>query len=292
MGKEKALKVVFDTNTLANDSFDVLEKSRMVELVERGRIIPIYGHVFLEESYRAYGSEKHRKHLVERRLPFIAKTVRLFCEDFITIWHRELVQGRGIHAPIYLDERRSSTIRRAFVNVPVDGSWKAWASTATVRTEEAQKRANQRELSKQIREETKDWLARNAEFVAKHGFPGIGEFIRRSLVPVARDFIHGLVKCSNPQAVYNRWSRDPYGYPFFTQFMENLLYIVYHAAVKKEAIDPNAQADLDVMTHLLRADYLVSNERRFLRIAFDELWRPRGKQLFTAEEFAKYMQKL
>jgi len=52
------------------------------------------------------------------------------------------------------------------------------------------------------------------------------------------------------------------------------------------------QADLDLMTHRLRADALVSNETGFLRNAFHDIWRPRGKVLFTSREFADFIRKL
>lgn len=55
---------------------------------------------------------------------------------------------------------------------------------------------------------------------------------------------------------------------------------------------PPAGADLDVMTHLLHADALVSNETRFMRTAFDDLWRPKGKIIFTSSEFAAFLLKL
>ena len=71
-----------------------------------------------------------------------------------------------------------------------------------------------------------------------------------------------------------------------------MLYIAHHAATRPDAIDLNAQADLDVMTHLLHADVLVSNETKFLRTAFDDLWRPRRKVLLTAKDFAAFLAKL
>ena len=98
-----------------------------------------------------------------------------------------------------------------------------------------------------------------------------------------------LVKCKNPKAVADRWSRAKTQYPYFTTFVINMLYIAHYAMIKANSgIDLNAQADLDLMTHLLRADVLVSNETGFLRTAFDDLWRPRGKVIFTSEQFADF----
>ena len=108
-------RVVFDTNTFTPDNFYLLEQSPMLKLCKSGRIVPIYGHVFLEETFRSYGAEKKRKELVERWLPFITKTVNRFCDDFIGIWHKELIQGRGLKTNIYMARQRPGrlTLTRA-----------------------------------------------------------------------------------------------------------------------------------------------------------------------------------
>lgn len=88
-----ALRVIFDTNVFSPDTFEMLEKSPIRKLCASGRLVAIYGHVFLEETLRAYGVTDRREDLVKRWLPFIADTVDRFCEDFVVIWHRELVEG-------------------------------------------------------------------------------------------------------------------------------------------------------------------------------------------------------
>jgi len=46
------------------------------------------------------------------------------------------------------------------------------------------------------------------------------------------------------------------------------------------------------MTHLLHADILVSNETGFLKRAFEDLWRPKNKVIFTSQEFVAFINKL
>ena len=99
------LRVVFDTNAFTPDTFDLLEQSTMRRLCKSGQIVPIYGHVFLEETLRAYGAVNKRDDLVKRWLPFIAETVDRFCDDFIGIWHKELVQGHGLKTNIFMARR-------------------------------------------------------------------------------------------------------------------------------------------------------------------------------------------
>ena len=59
-----------------------------------------------------------------------------------------------------------------------------------------------------------------------------------------------------------------------------------------DKIDLNAQADLDLMTYLLHANALVSNEAGFLHQAFEDLWCHKSKVIFTSQQFVDFIQKL
>ena len=288
------LRVVFDTNTFTPDKFDLLANSPLIQLCKSGRIVPVYGHVFMEEMWRSYGHEKRRPHLIERWIPFIVETVDRFCEDFVTIWHRELVEGHGQKTNIYLNPDNQKSLLAGLSKIPADGSWRGWRDTEKVRAEEDAKRAAQREVSKEIRQEVADKLKEIGYSRKHHGGPvPFEEFLQRELDSSGRMFIKALVPCSNPKEVADRWSRDKSAYPYFTMFVTNMTYIGYYSATRSnDKIDLNAQADMDLMTHLLNADVLVSNETGFLRSAFDDLWRPRGKVMFTSEEFAEFTKKL
>src|SRR5690242_11948986 len=96
------LRVVFDTNAFSGGSFAALKGSRLVTLCQRDEVVPIYGHVFIEETLRSYGNSNKREALVTEWLPFITATARYICNDFNTIWHEELVQGRGRRARIFM----------------------------------------------------------------------------------------------------------------------------------------------------------------------------------------------
>lgn len=147
------MRVVFDTNALSNDNFDLLESGPLRDLCQRGRISPVYGHIFIEETQRTYGIEKRRADLVTRRLPFLADTGTFICNDFLDIWHSELVQGRGTNARIFMEPSRRERLVAAWRNVPSDGSWHAWHASAAARAEEDRKRAAQKLTSQEVRDE-------------------------------------------------------------------------------------------------------------------------------------------
>ncbi len=58
------VRVVFDTNIFSLDNFESLEKSPLRRLFAIRRVVPIYGHVFIEETLRAYGAAGKRDFLV------------------------------------------------------------------------------------------------------------------------------------------------------------------------------------------------------------------------------------
>jgi len=288
-----AIKVVFDTNAFQRDTFDMLDVSPIRQLCRSGRVVPLYGHVFLEEMFRAYGNEAKRPDLVNRWLPFLADTAHRLCNDFLTIWHHELVRGLGRKTCIFMPTRDQLKLLGRLRAIPADGSWRAWQSAQAEIAAENTKRTAQRDVSKSIRVEVADWRKAVNYHPKRHGVTHFREFSSGELDRSGREFITALVSAYNSREVANRWSRTKQQYPYFTNFVVNMLYMTYHAAVhNNDRIDENAQADLDLMTHLLHADILVSNETRFMRRAFTDLWEPRGKVLLTSEQFVDFLGKL
>ena len=289
-----ALRVVFDTNVFTPDHFPLLANSPLVRLCKVGRIMPVYGHVFLEEVWRAYGRESRRTPLVEQWIPFIVETVSRFCDDFITIWHRELVEGRGHRTNIYMCPRKQLLLLAGLGNISVDGSWRGLHDAKTELALEDAKRDAQRKVSTGIRQEVADELKKIGYSRQQHGGPvPFNEFFPKIIDQIGREFVGVLVRCYDPGAVADRWSSSKGAYPYFTWFVTNMIYMSYYSATRpNDGIDLNAQADLDLMTHLIHADVLVSNETGFLRKAFYDLWRPRNKVILTSQEFVDFINKL
>ncbi len=55
-----SLRVIFDTNVFKPDVFDLLDQSPIRKLCKSRRIIPVYSHILLEETFRAYGVEERK----------------------------------------------------------------------------------------------------------------------------------------------------------------------------------------------------------------------------------------
>ena len=241
------LRVVFDSNVFTPSKFDIIEQSYMRELCKRGRIVPVYGHILLEETFRAYGTENKRQELIQRWLPFITETVDRFCDDFIGIWHKELIQGQGLKTNIYMSRRNQEKLLSRLPSIPLDGSWRAWHSSKHERDIEEAKRAAQREISQEIRKSVGNWRKAVNFDPKRHGTIRFDHDFENGLDFSGRQFLIANVQCKNPQSVANRWSRNKAQYPYFTNFVVNMLYTIYYAmAMPNNKIDLNAQADLDL----------------------------------------------
>jgi hypothetical protein len=285
------VRVVFDSNIFSLESFDSLEKSPLRRLFAARRVSPIYGHVFIEETLRAYGSAGKRDQLVTRWLPFIASTCDCICNDFNGIFHDELVRGRGPNARKFMQRRDYERFKQRFPQAPLDGTWGVWHATKAERDLEDQKRADQRIISKEIRAEVVGWKKAIDYRSKKHGLPNFRSYVQTEIDHAGREFIFTCINTRSPGELANRWSRNKNFYPYFTEFVYNMLYMGFYAMTKPNAVlDLNAQADLNVMVHLLQGDVLVSNEQGFLRTAFDELWKARGKVLMTGPQFLEYIE--
>lgn len=286
-----ALRVVFDTNAFTRQNFPMLRNGPMARLCKIGRIKPIYGHVLMDEMLRAYGLEQKRECLVREWLPFVFETSDRLCETLTNIRHRELIQGHGLKTNIFMGTRTFNNVKAQIPHIPLDGSWAVWNESRQDLKEEAQKRINQKEISKTIRNEISERLRKEGKSQGKlRQELSFKRFLETELDASAKEYLPALIECVDPWAVYCRWTKAKWSYPYFTYAVANLNYMAYYAmSMPNERIDENAQGDLDLMTHLMHADALVSNESGFLKSAFDEIWRPRGKVLFTSDKFCAYL---
>lgn len=290
----QALRVVFDTSVFSATHFDTIDSSPLRLLFRRGRVVPVYTAVFLEETLRSYASPATRQDLLTRWLPFIVTTAHRFCDDLPSIWRRELVQGRGRDASIFMSAKVQESLLAHLTSIPSDGTWDFFGETQTERDADVAKSIARRNNSKAMRKEVSQLIREmNVQGTPSDALPLSAGVKAHLVVVLGYGLIERYVAPKDWRAVGTRWARDRNNYPFFTQFVENAVYQETHFMTDHTArIDSNAQADLDILTHLLRAETLVTDETGFMRTAFEALWRPRGKVVFNSMEFAEFLRKL
>lgn len=287
------LRVVFDSNAFGEGAFELLHESPMRSLCRRGRIIPIYGHIFQEETLRAYGNARKRDALLGRWLPFIFNTTSQLCREHTDIWHEELVQGRRRKARIFLSGTNTRKFIARLKALPPDGSWPNLREALGAWAREAEKVRRMKERLVSLRKDVGSMHQLARYDSRRHGPISFARFVTSEVEYAGRAMLDQTIDSHYSLAVANRWALSMKDYPFFTEFVVGVLYMVFHAIARdREPMDLNAQADLELMAHLLHGDVLVSNETGFLRQAFLDLWQPRGRVMFTSAAFADLLWKM
>jgi hypothetical protein len=95
-----------------------------------------------------------------------------------------------------------------------------------------------------------------------------------------------LAALDQPEAKFDAWKRDRAKFPHFTAFVGFLIYSLYDAERNQNSrLDRNWQGDTEQLCFLVDVDAMVSSDRGFMKQAFEALWQPSQKRLFTPEEF-------
>jgi hypothetical protein len=97
-----------------------------------------------------------------------------------------------------------------------------------------------------------------------------------------------LAALDQPQVKFDAWRRDPQKFPHFTAFVGFFIYSLYVAERNHNSpLDRNWLPDAEQLCFLQDVDVIVSSESDwgFMRRAFEALWQPSEKRMFTPEEF-------
>jgi len=281
------MRVVFDSNAFRPETFSKLKNSTLIKRTKAGSVIPMYGPVFLDETVNAFESERKRQLLINDWIPFILATVHRFVDERDEILHRELIQGHGQKTNIYMPRKAHENVVSVLKNVPVTGTWQYWEKSRRDREIAQQKQDRNFDLYRTTRNNVnkkRKETSSNASLLPST-FP---QYVNEELLKSGRVLLSYFLKSAKakyPEAILDRWAKSPHDYPYSTIFVSNMLYLAFYTTKPNDPLDRNADADLHIMLNLLHGDILVSDETRFLKTAFNDMWRPKGKTLLTVEEF-------
>lgn len=267
--------------------------TRTDRLTTENRIVVYHTPIFLDETISQYGSPRQngdwRRHLnfavdICNGGLYLSKT---------DIWHEELIMGKGRLARCLFPSRPTRRYRRS------QQGWKEqlrvlaetgdlseeWNASAADREETNQKKNNQKAIFRTVRQEVAQAI-REGRVVGPLADASYSQFRRSEFIRMGRLFMD-LVDARHAGSVADIWARDPDNFPFYSAFIEGAVYSAFYAAVQhNDPLDRNSQADYEQLAYLMWADMFISDDQRFLRHAFEAIWKPRGKRLLTADEFA------
>ena len=292
------LRIIFDRSAFHNPGFRQLSESRLSELCRSGRMKVFLTPTFLEETVATYGAAERAtdwaNHL-EYALEICNGGIFLPKE---AIWREELVAGRGTFAGHLVPKRqtkRHNSLPRLIEQlgeIARSGDFShQWLATEAERKDHREKRKTQREILVDAR--IKVGKERKERHITEPLNAYSYEQFRDSIfLDVGRNLMD-LVSARRTAALGDQWARQPQRIPFYSGFVEGVVYAGYHATIRhNEPIDENTQPDYEQLAYLTWADIVVSNDRRFFRQAFEAIWKPRGKRLETTESFVALVDRL
>ena len=286
------MRVILDRSAFHGDRYAVIAESPLRRLVARKRISIIHTPVFLEETISSFGSERSADEW-KAHLAFAVEV----CNGgiFLTkdeIWRNELVRGQGPTArhlhPGRPNKGYDSLPRflQTLQRVAESGDLrKEWQDSQAERKDSQEKKSNQRTIFSEIRKTMADALRDGRVTDRPRDYP-FSEFRNTEFIRTGKSFM-SIVDKHRSESLACQWARNPARFPYYSAFIEGVLYSGYYAAAEHNLpLDRNAQADYEQLAYLIWADLVVSNDDKFFRSAFEALWAPRGKRMLSAESFA------
>lgn len=292
--KTTPVRVLLDCSAFHGERFDVLTRSPLRSLAASGRVRVFLTPIFIDETISAYGAtqatDEWRAHL--RYAVDVCNGGLMLTRD--DIWRNELVNGHGKRARYTFPEMRTKRYGksnrewldtlRALATKRGKELTGAWMGSEVERAETHRKKNAQRALLANVRKE-----AAAARRVGRRRDVSFQQYLGAEFLPAGRAFM-GLVDSQRRVELGDLWATQPERYPFYSTFIEGTLYSGYYAMIEQnDRLDRNAQSDYEQLAYLVWADAMVSNEQRFLRKAFDAIWKPRGKRLLMAEDVADHL---
>lgn len=286
------LTVVFDRSAFHGARFDLISNSPLRSLVTRNVVRVHHTYTFLEETLSLYVREKNREEL-RRQLPFLLGICNGgWLRDRQDIWEREIVWNRGPMAAVFLSQKE----RRQREQQMHEGAFSSarWniLDALPQKDIERQKSERLRQIHVQARNDVAGQL-RLRPWIKTNEAPTAVQFIERELVRWGEQIICRYVGKRGRWRYVDLWRASPQRYPFFKSSMEGQIFAFWHAMVEQnKPIDGNAHVDVEMLCALNKADAIISADTKFLKDAFDALWRPRGKLFFSPEAFCNFLQLL
>jgi len=284
------LTVIFDRSAFHGSRFDLLAASPLLDLAKQNRIVVHHPAPLLEETISMFEKQENHAEL-RRQLPFVLDICNgRWFRGRGEIWELELTRNLGPAADVF-EPDSARRIAEQNIRDGVFGTepWDGFKQAIPDKDVERQKQARLHKIQSEMRREIA--AKRKADVRLKRQKPPpAATFIENELEHWGEQIISRYVGTSYRALLVRRWTTDKQRYPFLTSSLEGQIFANWHALVEhNKRIDRNSHVDVEVLACLNRADAIVSADAGFLKDAFDVLWRPKGKLLYTPEAFVDYL---
>jgi hypothetical protein len=292
------MHVLIDLSALHGNNLALLARSPLPNLVRSRKVVVHLTPVLVEETLAGILSTRKAGDWRPRLALLVSMCNGEVFLDKPDLIANELLCGRGTHARHAEPNRpsRKYTGREAVLQrlreladgqspeIPTDVHGEVAQNRARSRSQRAQYSALRSDTAERLK------ALRQSSGVGPVPF---SPFCIANRIAHGRLLIDRLLEHRAKASVADTWSRNPARFPFFTSFVDGFSFAAWYAATYQSSpLDVNAQADYEQLCYLNWADAMVSNDAGFLRHAFDALWKPRGRRLFSTNDFVELLMRI
>ena len=276
-------EVIFDKSILSGKKFEALKASHLEECVTRNKLTLFYTSRFIEETLQQLSS-------------CVPEHSRRFVDELN--WLLEINQHRWFKPPseIIATELSSENVRENFflfdiekieslvdsVNAILNGRFDTKKFSLAIT--EIGSNTEMRLESRKVRLSIRNGLHRTNYNFAE-------EYQR-----IAEVFLEDYLKHHFPNswaAMLDYWKSHRQECKFTEQYLRGWFSTRFLPVVNHQlAVDKNDKADAEQLAYLCWTDIMVSDDEKFMKEAFNLLYRDSGKQLMTSFEFVNFVDTL
>lgn len=281
------IKLVLDRSIFHGDLFQIISQ-KLKELQEKGIISVYISPMLIEETLPLIFNSERRGEL-KRHLQFILEISKnRWLEDCFEIFRSEL----GI-MPLREDYQfcklRAEKIIKENIGILIAGGEPEptiYKQTRVNKNNVFCKMQNMKKIGHDMRLEVSRILSENRKKrndiketwgdFRDHNIYKFGEEL------IKRKQFHTKFFC---WVAIKRWANNRERCPYFYDWIRGLLYIQFYAMkYPNNGIDNHAQADIQHLLYLKEVDGIVSEDKSFMRKAWEEIYAPNSKKYLTIKE--------
>lgn len=288
-------KIIFDRSAFHGEQFEMLKNSELDHLSNSRRISIYHPVIFLEETISMYLLESKKDEL-KKQLPFIFKICNgRWLRPKQEVWDKELVEELCEKECVFIPESERAKQEKTICEMVFEDKVDPVLITKILNEKKIayQKAQNIRQtcikmrndISKRLKKENK--TRRDIQQTA-------GEFIANEMAFLGTEMIlkHLDTKKDKDQII-KKWSANMDRFPYFSFFVRGLAFAMYYAMSEpNKEVEMNVTTDIENLSYLQGTDIIVSNDLRFMKAAFDQLWNEKSKRFMTTEQFVSYLEHL
>jgi hypothetical protein len=292
----KKPRIIFDRSAFHGENFHLLVNSSLLRLARSRQISVYHTASLIEETASLFLREGNRQKLRDQ-LPFIIEICKdRWLQPTEVMWRKELIEGSDEKQTVFLPNCDRFHMEKVLLGMAYDEQFLDEQEIRELRESKEsvkQKSERLRNLYVEMRHEIGTKLKDTGTSLSREK-PRFSDYVDQHLVEIGRELIekHLDAQLEVRKTAAARWVADTSRYPYVTSFMTGMLYAAYYAMIEhNQQIDVNAQMDIEHLTYLFGTDVLVTNDTKFMKSAFNEIWLQREKRLMTTSEFVLWLEK-